>query len=115
MSEKRYSTRAKRLIDSLVRLHSNTHLDARFDTYKEFSVPWDVNCVIPDPPPEEEGRRRSRRLSGEGVEDDSDAPARGPRRVFVADDDDDGGDDDDDDTVFGDPDGDLESSDSEDD
>ena len=110
MQDKKFNTRSLKLVDAHVRLHSNILLEPRMDVFEAFAVPWDVDCSIQDPPDEEPDRRRSRRLSGEAPDETVPEPDREgePERVFrsLAEEDED---------PFGDPEADLEISDSDND
>ncbi|KAJ1445793.1 hypothetical protein M885DRAFT_625848 [Pelagophyceae sp. CCMP2097] len=103
LQEQRINTRSIKLVDSLVRLHSNVINERRLDVVCDGVVQWDVDCCIPEPPREEPRSRHA----GESESDGEAADA--PRSVFVDET------EDADEDLFGDPDADLDVQDDSDD
>ena len=106
MQEKRLSSRSIKLVNSLVRLHSNIIAEPLFDAPGTYAtVPWDVECCIPEFISEDRGPDA---IDDGLVPEPDDEIPDGPRRVFTDD-----TEELDDDDIFGDPDKDLALADSD--
>ncbi|KAJ1445739.1 hypothetical protein M885DRAFT_578706 [Pelagophyceae sp. CCMP2097] len=92
LQEQRLNTRSIKLVDSLVRLHSDVINERRLGVVCGGVVQWDVECCIPEPPREEPSPHSGEPDADLDVQDDSDDEPAEPEAVVDDDDDDIAGD-----------------------